>query len=104
MKTFALLVRLLLLFLAPLPLPALAQSNADIDAAARSVVRIVVTSDAGDGEVGMGSGVAVTPTRIITNAHVVERAVENGGFVGVVPSEGRKRYEGKVVEIGRAHV
>ena len=97
MKTFALLVRLLLLFLAPLPLPALAQSNADIDAAARSVVRIVVTSDAGDGEVGMGSGVAVTPTRIITNAHVVERAVENGGFVGVVPSEGRKRYEGKVV-------
>ena len=45
----------------------------------------------------MGSGVAITPTRIVTNAHVVERAVESGGFVGVVPSEGRKRYEGKVV-------
>ncbi len=74
-----------------------AQQNADVDAAARSVVRIVVTDDSGDGGVGMGSGVAVTPTRIVTNAHVVERAVENGGFVGVVPSEGRKRYEGKVV-------
>jgi hypothetical protein len=45
----------------------------------------------------MGSGVAITPTRIVTNAHVVERVVENGGFVGVVPSEGRKRYEGKVI-------
>lgn len=75
----------------------IAQQNADVDAAARSVVRIVVTDDSGDGGVGMGSGVAVTPTRIVTNAHVVERAVENGGFVGVVPSEGRKRYEGKVV-------
>lgn len=78
-------------------LPASAQQNADVDAAARSVVRIVVTDDSNDGGVGMGSGVAVTPTKIVTNAHVVERAVENGGFVGVVPSEGRKRYEGKVV-------
>ena len=80
-----------------LPLPALAQSNADIDAAARSVVRIVVAGDIENGELGMGSGVAVTPTRIVTNAHVVEGAVESGGFVGVVPSEGRRRYEGKVV-------
>ena len=88
----------LLFFLALLyPLPALAQSNADVDAAARSVVRIVVTDDGENGGLGMGSGVAITPTRIITNAHVVERAVQNGGFVGVVPSEGRKRYEGKVV-------
>ena len=78
-------------------LPASAQQNADVDAAARSVVRIVVTDNASEGDLGMGSGVAVTPTRIVTNAHVVERAVESGGFVGVVPSEGRKRYEGKVV-------
>lgn len=91
------MIRLLTLLALLLPLPALAQSNADVDAAARSVVRIVVADDSGDGELGMGSGVAVTPTRIVTNAHVVERAVESGGFVGVVPSEGRKRYEGKVV-------
>jgi serine protease Do len=90
-------IRLFALLLAFLPLSALAQSNADIDAAARSVVRIVVTDDASEGDIGMGSGVAVSPTRIVTNAHVVERAVESGGFVGVVPSEGRKRYEGKVV-------
>ena len=45
----------------------------------------------------MGSGVAISPTQIVTNAHVVENAVKNGGFVGIVPSEGRKRYEGKVV-------
>jgi serine protease Do len=80
-----------------IPLPTWAQSNPDVDAAARSVVRVVVTDDANNGEVGMGSGVAVTPTRIVTNAHVVENAVENGGFVGVVPSEGRKRYAGKVI-------
>jgi serine protease Do len=80
-----------------IPLPTWAQSNPDVDAAARSVVRVVVTNDANNGEVGMGSGVAVTPTRIVTNAHVVENAVENGGFVGVVPSEGRKRYAGKVI-------
>ena len=79
--------------------PLFAQQNADIDAAARSVVRVVVIeSDGGaDSGIGMGSGVAITPTRIVTNAHVVEAAVERGGFVGIVPSEGRKRYEGKVV-------
>ncbi len=93
-RRFALTCALVLL---ALPALAPAQSNADVDAAARSVVRVVVTNEANDGEVGMGSGVAVTPTRIVTNAHVVENAVENGGFVGIVPSEGRKRYEGKVI-------
>ena len=80
-------------------MPAHAQSNPDVDAAARSVVRVVVVAadDTGEQNLGMGSGVAITPTRIVTNAHVVEAAVQNGGFVGVVPSEGRKRYEGKVV-------
>ncbi len=97
MRLAPFLVRLFPALLALLPLPVVAQSNPDVDAAARSVVRIVVTGDSGDGELGMGSGVAITPTRIVTNAHVVERAVESGGFVGVVPSEGRKRYEGKVV-------
>jgi serine protease Do len=80
--------------------PALAQSNPDIDAAARSVVRVVVlaSDETGSREtLGMGSGVAISPTRILTNAHVVEAAVERGGFVGIVPSEGRKRYIGEVV-------
>lgn len=90
------LVRLSLVLL--LTAPAFAQ-NADIDAAARSVVRVVVVPQGeSGGEVGMGSGVAITPTRILTNAHVVESAVDNGAFVGIVPSEGRKRYIGKVIK------
>ena len=78
----------------------LAQENPDIDAAARSVVRVVVLATDESGarqELGMGSGVAISPTRIVTNAHVVEAAVARGGFVGIVPSEGRKRYVGEVV-------
>ena len=85
--------------------PAIAQSNPDIDAAARSVVRVVVMApdETGTREaLGMGSGVAISPTRIVTNAHVVEAAVERGGFVGIVPSEGRKRYIGKVVAYSSA--
>jgi serine protease Do len=84
---------------------AVAQSNPDIDAAARSVVRVVVLApdETGSREaLGMGSGVAISPTRIITNAHVVEAAVERGGFVGIVPSEGRKRYVGEVIAYSAA--
>ncbi len=85
--------------------PLFAQSNPDIDAAARSVVRVVVLApdETGTREaLGMGSGVAISPTRIVTNAHVVEAAVERGGFVGIVPSEGRKRYVGEVVAYSAA--
>lgn len=86
-----------LLAIASIPLAA--QQNADIDAASRSVVRVVVVPQGeGGGNVGMGSGVAITPTRIVTNAHVVEGAVESDAFVGIVPSEGRRRYIGKVVK------
>jgi serine protease Do len=93
------MIRRLLFALLVFPTPAHAQSNPDVDAAARSVVRVVVVAadETGEQNLGMGSGVAITPTRIVTNAHVVEAAVQNGGFVGIVPSEGRKRYEGKVV-------
>jgi serine protease Do len=87
-----------LFFVLLLAAPVAAQQNADIDAAARSVVRVVVVPQGeGGGDVGMGSGVAITPTRIVTNAHVVEAAVENDAFVGIVPSEGRRRYIGKVI-------
>jgi serine protease Do len=85
--------------------PAIAQENPDIDAAARSVVRVVVLATDESGtrqDLGMGSGVAISPTRIVTNAHVVEAAVERGGFVGIVPSEGRKRYVGEVVAYSAA--
>jgi serine protease Do len=79
--------------------PRSAIASADIDAAARSVVRVVVIAQGEDGEagVGMGSGVAIAPNRILTNAHVVKQARDSDGFVGIVPSEGRKRFEGRIV-------
>jgi len=88
-----------------LAVPLGAQDSRDIDATARSVVRVIVitTDSEGGSGVGMGSGVAITPNRILTNAHVVAGAVEGegegggNGFVGIVPSEGRKRYEGRVI-------
>jgi len=73
----------------------------DIGAAGRGVVR-VVTIAVVDGQVvgfGHGSGVAVAPNRIVTNAHVMELAdrYPDNVVIGVVPSEGAKSYQGRVV-------
>lgn len=79
---------------------ALAQDNLDVAAAGRSVVRVVVVAVA-DGEpqgIGTGSGVAVAPDKILTNAHVVADAAEGGeAIIGVVPSEGSKRFTGRLI-------
>ena len=74
----------------------------DIGATARGVVR-VVTIAVVDGQVvgfGHGSGIAVAPNRIVTNAHVMELAdrYPDDVVIGVVPSEGAKSYQGRVVE------
>ncbi|MFN3433544.1 MAG: S1C family serine protease, partial [Sphingomonas sp.] len=73
----------------------------DIGATARGVVRLVTIAVV-DGQVvgfGHGSGVAIAPGRIVTNAHVVELAERypDNVVVGVVPSEGDKSYQGRVV-------
>lgn len=73
----------------------------DIGATARGVVRIVTIAVV-DGQVvgfGHGSGVAIAPNRIVTNAHVVELAERypDNVVVGVVPSEGDKSYQGRVI-------
>jgi serine protease Do len=86
-------------FLALLATPAGAQDNLDVAAAGRSVVRVVVVSLV-DGEpqgIGAGSGVAIAPDKIVTNAHVVADAVEGDTIIGVVPSEGRKRFTGRLI-------
>lgn len=75
---------------------------ADIAAASRSVVRIVLI--ARDGEqlslVGHGSGVAVTPNRILTNAHVVTPAEGDDSMrIGVVPSEGKGGWFARIVAV-----
>jgi hypothetical protein len=63
----------------------------DIEAAARGVVRVVLI--ARDGEelvpVTHGTGFAVTPTTIVTNAHVIREALQDDSLrIGIVPSEG----------------
>jgi len=72
----------------------------DIAAAARSVVRVVLISeDGGHLElIGHGSGVAIGPDRILTNAHVVAAAREDETMrIGVVPSEGQNGWFARVV-------
>ena len=53
---------------------------------------------------GHGSGIAVSPTRIVTNAHVVRSAAKypNNVALGVVPSEGQKSYAAKLIAIDTA--
>lgn len=85
-----------------LALAAPAQAD-DVAAAGRGVVRVVTVAIV-NGEVvgfGHGSGFAVSPTRIVTNAHVVESAVRypRNVALGVVPSEGKKTYEARLVAI-----
>ena len=85
--------------LALLTAPALAQDNVDVAAAGRSVVRVVVVTME-DGEaagIGTGSGVAIAPDKILTNAHVLTDAAEGEAIIGVVPSEGGKRFTGRLI-------
>jgi V8-like Glu-specific endopeptidase len=100
------MTRFLALLLALLTLTVPARAADDISAASRSVVRVVTVAMM-DGEVvgfGHGSGIAISPTRIVTNAHVVESAARYPGNValGVVPSEGQKSFAGKLIAIDTA--
>ncbi|MBX3566016.1 MAG: trypsin-like peptidase domain-containing protein [Sphingomonas sp.] len=75
----------------------------DISASGRGVVRIVTIAVVGDEVVGFGhgSGFAVAPNRIVTNAHVVDLAQRypDNVVIGVVPSEGDKSFQGKLIKI-----
>lgn len=77
----------------------------DISASARGVVRIVTIAVVGDEVVGFGhgSGFAVAPNRIVTNAHVVELAdrYPDNVVIGVVPSEGDKSFQGRLIAIDK---
>ncbi len=72
--------------------PGMAHADpADIDAAARGVVRVVIIGSNGEEvfPVSHGSGFAVSPTRIVTNAHVVREALQDDTLrIGIVPSQG----------------
>lgn len=94
--------RLLLLLVLIFGWIAPAQAD-DISASQRGVVRIVVIAVVGDEVVGFshGSGFAVGPNRIVTNAHVVELASRypDNVVIGVVPSEGSKSFQGRLVKM-----
>lgn len=75
----------------------------DVSAAARGVVRVVTIATI-DGEIigfGHGSGFAVAPNRVVTNAHVVELAARypDNVLIGVVPSEGERAVPGRLIAV-----
>ncbi len=89
----------------PLAPPAPPTRVDDIEATERSVVRVVTVAMV-DGEVvgfGHGSGFAISPNRIVTNAHVVSDAAEypDNVVIGIVPSEGSRSYPGRLIRIDR---
>ena len=95
-KTCALLAALLLA-----PFAAYADEG-DIDAAARGVVRVVLILQDGAEFVPVthGSGFAVTPTHIVTNAHVIREALQDDTLrIGIVPSEGEDGAYVRVVAV-----
>lgn len=98
-------MRLLIAFLALFILTAPARAD-DISAAGRGVVRVVTIAFVDDEVVGFGhgSGFAVAPDRIVTNAHVVELAARYPGnvLVGVVPSQGSKAVQGRLIAVDPA--
>lgn len=75
----------------------------DISAAARGVVRVVTVATADEEVVdfGHGSGFAIAPNRVVTNAHVVELAARypDNVVIGVVPSEGDQSVQGRLIAV-----
>jgi hypothetical protein len=75
----------------------------DIGAAARGVVRVIAVNvsyaNSDESSVSFGSGFAISPHHIVTNAHVVENTESSYGdsAVAVVPSEGTKPLRGTVI-------
>ena len=89
-RALALLVAFLLAVCGGIAAPALAEP-ADVDAAARGVVRVVLVKQEGEDLIPVthGSGFAVSPTRIVTNAHVVGEAMQDDTLrIAIVPSQG----------------
>lgn len=100
-----LLSRLTILVLALLAWSAPARAD-DVSAASRSVVRVAVgqIQDGGVAIIGHGTGFAVGPNRIVTNAHVVALAVSNPDTVriGIIPSEGSPPSPARIILVDPA--
>jgi S1-C subfamily serine protease len=99
MKRLLSLIGLIFALLIP---SAASADPADIDAAARGVVRVVLIGT--DGQevypVSHGSGFAVSPTHIVTNAHVVREALQDDTLrIGIVPPEGDEAAYGRAISV-----
>jgi hypothetical protein len=95
----ALLLMLFAPFVAAQPAAA---DPGDVTAAARGVVRVVLVGQDGDQLVPVthGSGFAVTPTRIVTNAHVLKEALQDNSLrIGVVPSQGETSAYARIIAV-----
>jgi serine protease Do len=95
------LIASFLCLLGLLVLPGSATADpADIDAASRGVVRIIVIEEEG-GElypISHGTGFAVSPELIVTNAHVIAEARDDRTLsIGIVPSDGGDAIYGRMV-------
>jgi serine protease Do len=98
---------LLLARLAPLLVlllvPAAVQADpADINAAGRGVVRVVIVEIDGNEiiPVSHGTGFAVGPETIVTNAHVVAEArADDELAIGIVPSDGDNAVYGRLIAV-----
>jgi serine protease Do len=95
----------LLPLLALLLVPTAAGADpADINAAARGVVRVVIVEISGDDivPVSHGTGFAVGPETIVTNAHVVAEArADDELAIGIVPSEGGNAVYGRLIAVSQ---
>ena len=88
----------LLAFLLVFPLTS---ARADeVSQAGQNVVRVISIIDGAEGvQAWTGSGFAVSPTLIVTNAHVVAHVYYASGaaVIGIVPSNTRKRITARIV-------
>lgn len=91
----------LLFLIAAIWFPSIAHADPeDIAAASRSVVRVVVfPASGGNTPIGHGSGIVVTPDRVLTNAHVVsEEEYEGAVRIVIVPSDGGEAITAEVID------
>lgn len=75
---------------------------ADIDAASRGVVRVIVIGKDGNEvyPIGHGTGFAVNAETIVTNAHVLQPAIDDTRLsIGIVPSDGGSAVYGRVISV-----
>ncbi len=98
-RVFRILLASIMACAAFAPLPASADPE-DIDAAARGVVRVIIIEDDGTTlyPISHGTGFAVTPERIVTNAHVIAETRGNSSLsIGIVPSDGGEAIYGRLM-------